>query len=157
MSDTSTHEFITRLAPDATTAQLVDPGIPSIGEVGGDGTTMSWSLTPGSYDEASIALSWTRVYADSTRHTFVWSLILPAGMTSFENYPTLPAELDPFVMRTTDPPESFSDSYLTVVDFAEAADYDGARTLPEWVLTAPLNAAIAGDVGGVAVARNNPP
>lgn len=155
--DTSTHEFIVRLAPDAITGQLVDPGIPSIGGVTGDATTMSWSQTPGAYDEASVPLSWIRVDADSTRHTFVWTVILPSGVTSFEKYPTLPAELDPFVMRPADVPDSFSGAYITLVDFTEAADYDGARTLPEWALTYPLNAATAGDVAGVAVARNNPP
>jgi hypothetical protein len=155
-SHTGKHEFMARLAPNAITAQLVDPGIPWVGEVTGDSTTLSWSQTAGPYDAASVALAWIRVDVDSTRHTFVWLVVLPSGVTSLEKYPTLPPELDPFVMRPADEQNVLGVPSVTLVDFTEAANYDGARALPEWALTLPTAAATAGDVEGVAVAHNPP-
>ena len=154
-SGTGMHEFSARLATNATTAQIVDPGIPWVGEVTGDGTTMSWSQTSGPYDAASVSLSWSRLGADAKNHTFAWWLILPSGVTSTEDYPTLPAELEPFAMRPTD--NGLSGPTVTLVDFTEAANYDDARTLPEWVLTYPTEAATGGDVEGVAIARSKAP
>jgi hypothetical protein len=154
-SNTGRHEFMAKLATNATTAQLVDPGIPWVGEVVADNGIWFWPQTAGSYDAASVGLGWTRLEPDSTRHTFLWLVILPSGVTSLEKYPTLPAVLDPFVMRPTDEQSVFIGvPTVTLVDFTEAANYDDARGLPEWALTLPAIAAAYGDVQGVAVAHS---
>jgi len=57
---------------------------------------------------------------------------MPSGITSYELYPSLPTALDPFVMRPADASHGLGTPAVTLVDFSEAADYDGARALPEW-------------------------
>ena len=73
---------------------------------------------------------------------------MPSGITSYELYPSLPTALDPFVMRPADASHGLGTPAVTLVDFSEAADYDGARALPEWALTLPGIAATFGDIEG---------
>jgi hypothetical protein len=147
------HEYAAKVATNATQATLVDPGIPWVGQSLSDGTVVTLSLTSGVYDAATVVSSWSRVDASSIHHTLMWSVIMPAGMTSFPWYPTLPAELAPFLVQPEDQQHGIYGS-TTLVDFSDAATYDAALARPEWAFEVPSAAASVGDVeGGVAIAH----
>ncbi|HET9988359.1 MAG TPA: hypothetical protein VFQ65_07560 [Kofleriaceae bacterium] len=149
------HDYIAKAAIDATQVSLVDPGIPWISGTSTADTIFSWAQTSGTYDAASVVARWARVDASSIKHDLLWSVILPAGMTSFSWYPTLPAELDPFVLYPADLQHIYAPPFVTLVDFSDAATYDAALANPEWVVAAPLNAGTGGDLSaGVAIARS---
>jgi hypothetical protein len=147
------HEYIASVPVNATQAALVDPGLPWVAQGLSNGTTFAWQQTSGVYDAASVVMTWAHVDSTSTAHFLTWSLIMPAGMTSFDWFPTLPAELDAF--KT---PENLEGGYagpaVTLVDFSDAATYDAALAKPEWAFELPIGAVTYGGIeGGVAVAH----